>query len=159
VKPKPQAKPAQMIFPAGLVDEFHDRPFGFTGGESTPIPAPRPAPAPRPFVIEPWPEEERRAQEVEARSEPAPPSVTAVEAMMNQARELGEIDEHEFGLPVPPQPPPPRFEPPPVDWEQEERQRLEQERLERERVRRERSDEVLRELLAEDSETYPRGKS
>jgi hypothetical protein len=117
-----------------MVAEFHDRPFGSHGEMLVPPVEPAP-PAPQPFVIPEWPEEERR-RAAQGAVEPQT-TETAIERMMREALERGEIDEPApLGPPLEQHQALQRFVPPEADWEQVERDAIrENQRVERERAR------------------------
>jgi hypothetical protein len=101
-----------------LATEFRSRAFGSSGerimaarGEDPPPPPPQ-----QPFVIEPWPEYERReAIQNAPESEPAAPTILEVMA----------ADSPESPFPGPPQKLEPLLPPavPPADWRLEEEER------------------------------------
>jgi hypothetical protein len=138
-----------------LAPEFQDRPWGMSYGEVMVTPPAASPPAPEPFVIPPWTEEERRQAAVSVPSTAELPE-SAVEVMMREARERGEVDfpEAKFGgyahvepltRPVPPEP----------DWNTEEYEAILRNR--RERLTQARQI-VAEAAVEEESSSYPPAK-
>jgi hypothetical protein len=118
-----------------MVAEFHDRPFGSRGEMLAPPPSAPPPPAPQAFVIPPpdWAAEERERDAANRSrvSDSEGPQMSAIEKMMADALERGEIDEPApLGPPVQVQPLQ-RFVPPEPDWNEVEREATARNRRER----------------------------
>jgi hypothetical protein len=132
--------------------EFEDRPWGMSYGEVMRPPAVSPPPPPEPFHIEPWSEQERREAAASVPSTDEIPE-SAVEAMMREARERGEVDfpEARFGGPA-------HIEPltrpvfPEPDWNAEEYEAILRNRRERLAQARQTVAEAAAE---EESSSYP----
>jgi hypothetical protein len=126
-RPKPKPKPNAAL---ELMGRDYDPPYGSTGAWTVPRPPePQPIVTPR-FQVPPVDWELEAAERRERGEEPASsgaPGPSAVEAMMHQARERGELEE------PPPLGPPVEGEPlrrpvvPEVDWRLEEFERRERE--------------------------------
>lgn len=148
---------------AMMAGEHADRPFGGWGGELLPgaPPAPAtPAQADGGLRIEPppWHGQEGDLDLSQLLAPEAPSTeISALEAL--KAASGDGYDPPPWRPFAPPLEPLQRFVPPEPDWKEEEGERAARDRAEKERAARERRAELLQELLVEDQERYPKGKS
>jgi hypothetical protein len=120
--PKPKRRDTDHV-PAAvamMAKEREDRPFGSTGEFLAPPPSAPPRPAREPFVIEPWPEEERR-KAMRRETEPPPKPLNGALAEL-KARHGDDFPELRLDPPETVAPLHPVSIPPP-DWRDEDRER------------------------------------